>query len=113
MARGFNLGALEGDTVVTLTATGTTAATAALVSADHVMVDVVTASARGVILRAMDAGQEAWISNGDSTETLFVYPPTSSKFNGQTADLYCSIPAGKSASFKFLNAVHIICNVSA
>ncbi len=113
MPRAFSLGALEGDTVVTLTATGTTAGTAALVTADHLMVDVVTTTNRGVILRAMDAGQEAWIANGDSTETLFVYPPTSCKFNNQTADLYCSVPAGKSASFKFLNSTHIIANISA
>ncbi len=113
MPRAFTLGALEGDTVVTMTATGTTAGTAATVTADHVMVDVVTASARGVILKTMDAGQEAWISNGDSTETLFIYPPSGMKFNNQTADLYCSVPAGKSASFKFLNATHIIANVSA
>lgn len=113
MPRGFTLGSIEGDTVITLTAAGTTAATATTVTADHIMVDVVTASARGVILKTMDAGQEAWVSNGDSTETLFVYPPSGMKFNNQTADLYCSIPAGKSAAFKFLNATHIIANISA
>ncbi len=113
MARNFTLGAIEGDTVVTLTATGTTSTTAATVTADHLMVDVVTATARGVILKVMDAGQEAWIANGDSTESLYVYPPSGMKFNNQTADLHCLVPAGKAASFKFLNATHIICNVGA
>lgn len=113
MARNFTLGGIQGDAVVTLTATGTASTTAATVTADHVMIDVVTASARGVILKVMDAGQEAWISNGDSTETAFVYPPSGMKFNNQTADLHVAVPAGKAATFKFLNATHIIANVSA
>lgn len=113
MARNFTLGAIEGDTVVSMTATGITAATAATVTADHVMVDVVTTTNRGVILRAMDAGQEAWISNGDSTEALYIYPPSGCKFNNQTADLHVLVPYGKACSFKFLNATHIIANVSA
>ena len=108
MARAFTLGAVEGDAVITLTAAGTTSTTATSVTADHVMVDAVTATARGVILKTMDAGQEAWISNGDATETLFVYPPSGMKFNNQTADLHFSVPAGKAVAFKFLNATHII-----
>lgn len=112
MARSFTLGGIEGDAVVTMTATGTTSTTAATVTADHVMVDTVTTTNRGVILRAMDAGQEAWISNGDDTEALYVYPPSGGKFNNKTADLHVLIPSGKSASFKFLNATHIIANVS-
>ncbi len=112
MARAFNLGAVQGDAVVTLTATGTTAATAATCTADHLMVDVVTTTNRGVILKVGDAGEERWVSNGDSTEALYIYPPSGMKFNNQTADLHMLVPFGKAAAFKFLNATHIAAIVS-
>lgn len=102
-----------GDTAATMTAAGTTAGTAATVTADHVLVTVVTTSARGVILRALDAGKESWIANADSNEPLYVYPPSGAQFNGQTADLYALVPSGKAAAFKFLTATQIIANISA
>lgn len=108
MPRAFNLRDINGDVATSMTAAGTTAATAATVTADHVMVDVVTASARGIILRALDAAAEAWVGNADATETCYVYPPSGMKFNGQTADLHYALPAGKGVAFKFVNATHII-----
>ena len=97
-----------GDTAATMTAAGTTSGTAATVTADHVLVTVVTTTARGVILRPLDAGKEAWIGNADSAEPCYVYPPSGCQFNGQTADLHFMLPAGKAVAFKFISATQIL-----
>lgn len=97
-----------GDVAVTMTAAGTTSGTAATVTADNLLVTVVTTTNRGVILRLMDAGREQWIGNADSTEPLYVYPPSGCQFNGQTANLHFLLPSGKAAVFKFLDATNIL-----
>ena len=101
-------GGIFGDASVALTAIGTTAATAATVLADWQMVDVVTSTNYGVILRAMNAGESGGVSNGDATEALWVYPPTGMKFNNQTANLQYIVPQGKAIYYTFLNATHIL-----
>lgn len=102
-----------GDTAATMTAAGTAAGTAATVTADHVIVTVSTTTNRGVILRALDVGRIGSVANADSTEPVYVYPPSGDQFNGQTADLYVMLPPGKSMLYIFINASQVIANISA
>lgn len=113
MARPLNPSNWGGDASVAMTATGTTAGTAATVLADHVLVTTSTSTNYCLILRALNAGEICSVANGDSTESINVFPPTGMKFNNQTANLHVLIPAGKSAIFIFLDATNIIANVSA
>ena len=113
MARAFNLGAVEGDTVTALTAAGTTQGTATTITASHAIFTTVTSSAYGGILKLLDAGEESWVANADTVEPLYIYPPSGCQFNGRTANLHAVIPAGKSACFKFINSTQIIAVISA
>jgi hypothetical protein len=105
--RQFNKKFILGDWVVGTTAAGTTAATATTLTADNVWVDVVTASANGVILKAFSAGETKSVVNADSADNLFIYPPSGASFNGATADLPVMIPAGRSAWFMSLTPTKI------
>lgn len=107
MARPLNPMNFHGDTAATMTAAGTAAGTAATVTADHVMVTVSTTAARGVILRTLNAGEVGSVTNGDSTEPVYVYPPSGGQFNGQTADLPYILPAGKAMQYRFLSSTQV------
>ncbi len=89
----------------TLAAAGTTQATAAAMNADMVMV---TSGTGGVILPALDVGQEVVVCNGVSTLDLNVYPISGGKINNATADLPLVLPSNKAARFKAVTALDVI-----
>lgn len=107
MSRQFNKKYILGDWQVGFTATGTTAATAATLTADNVWVDVVTSSANGVILKAAGPGETKSVVNADSADNLYIYPPSGASFNGATADYPVMIPAGAAAWFMHLSPTKI------
>lgn len=88
-----------------LAAAGTTQADAAALNADMVMV---TSGTGGVILPALDVGQEVVVCNGVSTLDLNVYPLVGGKINNATANLPLVLPANRSARFKAISALDVI-----
>lgn len=108
MARGFNLTAILGDLATAVTATGTTQAGAAPMPAGFAIVDTVTSSADGVILRAQGPMTVSGVANTDSADNLMVYPWSGASFNGGTADLPLTLPPNKSALFVEMSSTKIM-----
>jgi len=88
------------------TAAGTTQATAAVCVADHVTVTAVAAG-DGVILKPANGGDLFCVANGDSTDSLLIYPPVGSSFNGTAANTALTLPAGRGALFIFITPTQI------
>lgn len=107
MPRAFNLAYIHGDTATAVTAAGTTSATALAAPADHIEVTTVTTAANGIILRAGAPGETRSVVNADATESLKVYPPSGTAFNGATADYPIVVPANRAVSFRILTATKI------
>jgi len=85
---------------------GTTQATASVCVADHVLVPSVAAG-EGVILNPGNGAEIRTIANGDATDSLLVYPPVGSSFNGTTANTALTLPAGRAAFFVFITPTQI------
>lgn len=105
--RQLNLQYMLGDSATGVTAAGTTAATATTLTADHSLVETVTSSANGVILKPGSARDIRSVHNADSADNLFVYPPSGAQFNGLTADFPLMLPAGHGAFFFFYSSAKI------
>ena len=90
----------------TLTAAGTTAADAAVVNADTVL--LTGANAAGAILQDMDLNQEVVIVNGEASASFFIYPKSGGKFNNATADRPVTLPPNRAARFKAINNLDCI-----
>ncbi len=89
-----------------LTAVGTTQATAAEITADYVVVTVVTSAASGVILPPGNLNDEVIIVNGDSADNLFIYPQVGGKINRATANAALELPPNRAAHFRGENSLN-------
>lgn len=95
---GIGFSGLPGDVSTAQTSAGTTQGTAAAMVADYVMVSAVTAGA-GIVLPALQPKEVKIIANGDSADSVLVYPATGAAFNGGTANAAATIPARGAAIF--------------
>lgn len=94
----------------TMTALGTTQATAALIAADTVMVTA-GAQASGIILDGMNVTDEVIVCNGTSSTVLgstssidlFVYPKVGGSINNQTVNTGILIAAGHAVRFRAID----------
>jgi hypothetical protein len=94
-----------------LTAAGSTQGTAlALVASNNVV--ATTGASTGVILPAVQGGEEVWVYNAGAS-TLTVYPPTGAAINSGAANAGFAVATTKSATFKFVSNTVIIANLSA
>lgn len=94
-ARGIN-----GGQALTVSAAGSTLATATALNAGHNVITTCAAGA-GVALPSCEVGDEIFVFNGTSTNTLLVYPDTSSNtINQLTAGLAGSLPPYSGGFFK-------------
>lgn len=93
----------------TQAAAGTTQATAAALAADNVMVTTVTqGSAECVILPALNLGDWQFVTNGQSTNNLYIYPQVGGKINNATANAYVELPPNRSAQFQAIDALNVL-----
>lgn len=86
------------------TSAGTNQGTATTVAGDDCFLASV-GSGTGVILQA--GGGDGVISNGDSANTLLVYPPSGAAFNGGGANNAVSLPAGRAMYYRFITSTII------
>lgn len=106
--RQFNQKYVNGDVAATLSAAGTAQSDATAVTAAHCYVTTVAQNA-GVKLVAREQGFEFSVANAQSTNTLLLYPWSSSAFNGASADdLPIAIPPNGAAWCKVVNSTEII-----
>ena len=82
----------------TLTAAGTTQATAAEMTADMVMVTSASEDA-GVIIPTLNARDECIVCNGTNV-TILVYPRTGGQINNSTANLPVIVSAFTAVRFR-------------
>lgn len=99
---------IDGDFAATVTAAGTTQATATTLPANHCLVTTVTDAANGVILKALAPGEVFSVANGDAGQTLKVYPPSGAAFNGMTANDPINLPVGFGAFGRFVSNTVIL-----
>lgn len=105
--RKFNAKYILGDWETAQAAAGTTAATATTLNADNNWIATVASANQGVILKAHSPGETASVVNAAATNNLLVYPPSGSNFNGATADLPVTLPAGRAALFFWVSNTKI------
>lgn len=89
------------------TSSGTTQATARVCLTDHVIITDVSASGAGVILKPANGGEAFSVGNGDSADTLLVYPPVGASFNNTAANTPLSLPPQRAAYFVFVSPTQI------
>jgi hypothetical protein len=89
-------GSIAGDVATGITAAGSTAGTSTQMSAVYNVVGTVASGAAGVKLPATETGALCFVANDDSTDTLTVYPATSSTIDGSAST---TIAAGKRRFF--------------
>jgi hypothetical protein len=106
MPRGTDMLSRIGTASDVQTTAGSTQADAALLVADHAYVPVVGAG-EGIILDPMVPGDEFTVVNGDAAESLSVYPPVGSAFNGAATNAALVLPANSAAIFKCVTAAKI------
>jgi len=94
-----------------LTAAGTTQGTALALVASNNQVTT-TALNSGVILPAVQGGEEVWVYNAGAN-SLAVYPPTGAAINSGAANASFAVATTKSATFKFVTNTVILANLSA
>ena len=94
-----------------LTAAGTTQGTALALAASNNVV-ATTALNSGVILPAVQGGEEVWIYNAGAN-TLAVYPPTGAAINSAAANAAFTLATTVGGTFKFVSPTVIIANRSA
>lgn len=94
-----------------LTATGSSQGTALALVASNNQVTT-TAASTGVILPAVQGGEEVWVYNGGAS-SLSVYPPTGAAINSGAANAAFAVATTKSAVFKFVSSTVILANLSA
>lgn len=91
-------------------AAGSSKTDATLLTADINLVTTCTAG-QGVILPTGTFGDEIWVGNGTTgsgTESVFVYPPSGGKLNGQTADIPLTLAPTMAVKFKALTSVNYL-----
>lgn len=104
---------IDGDYATGITAAGTTQGTATTLPANHCLVSTVTDAANGVVLKALPVGEVFSVANGDGAgavgaQTLKVYPPSGSSFNGMTANDPINLPPGFCAQGRFVSSTAIM-----
>lgn len=100
-------------TVATVSAAGTTQANAANLPADLNNVNVVGAGS-GVILPAMNPGDEITVHNGQVTNALLLYPPVGAAINALGANASYSIAVATPLCFvECVNPLLYLCSQSA
>jgi len=104
--------AIGGTVTTNLTATGSTQATALLVSDDFNVVTT-TAASTGVVLPAtLTAGDTIIVANYGAN-TLSVYPPVGGKINNGTLNAAVSITTLKNGEFVCIDGLNFIGMLSA
>lgn len=83
------------------TSAGTSQTTATTAAGDDVYLASVS-SGTGIVLQGGNPGDIIWVTNGDTTNALLVYPPSGAAFNGSSANAAVTVPAAHSAMFKFI-----------
>lgn len=96
MARSFNQQFINGDGDATVVAAGTTQATATTCPADHVQV---LSGTGGVVLVEGSYGSLKSVANNSTTVSIYAYPWSGAKFNGQAANAGLLLPPGHAALF--------------
>ena len=98
--------AILGRCSIAQTATGTNQATAAALIADNVLLPTIASAGLGVVLPTSPSpGDEYRIANGGAN-ALFVYPQVGAQLNNATANDPLTLPIGKGAFFKCLDATN-------
>lgn len=97
--------ALLQDKALTVTAAGSTQATATALSAAFNVVTTCVAGTDGVKIPVADSGDEIFVSNSTTTATLYCYPATGGAFNGQTANVPIAIAPGRAARITYTNTL--------
>ena len=85
---------------------GSSQSDAAMLAGDVVFVPSV-GEGEGIILDPMVPGDEFTVVNGDGSESLTIYPPVGSAFNGEAANAALVLPANSAAIFKCITAAKI------
>lgn len=92
----------------TQAAAGTSQATAAVLTADRVMITTVTqGSADCVILSARNLGDRQIICNGSTVDNLYVYPQVGGKINNASINAYLELPPNTAAQFEYVSSVNV------
>ena len=115
MKGGFSAGqakALNGQTNLTVSAAGTTSATATTLTASNNLITT-CGSGAGVILPAAEINDEIWVWNGTGTNTLSVYPDSGSTINQLAADVPGNVPPYGGAIFRKVSKTAWWVNLSA
>ncbi len=103
--------AITGGVLNTLTATGTTQATAYTVNLGTAFFSTVGASS-GAVLTAGAPGDDVWIYNGGAN-TLTVYPPSGAKINGGSTNAGVSLGTNTSMFLRCISATQWVAILSA
>lgn len=113
--------AIAGTVANSLTATGSTQATALLLSQDDIQIVTTTASSTGVILlpgvsttaaNPYSAGDCVTIANYGA-QTLTVYPPTGGKIANGSANSGVSVSANKTGVFTCIDSINWTAGIGA
>ena len=91
----------------TISAAGTTQATATEMPSYVVMVTSATNS-QGVLLPPMNKGEEAIVCNGVTDVDIFVYPRSGGKINNYSADIHLWLSANSAARFLAIDGLNVI-----
>lgn len=92
----------------TVAAAGTTQADATKIQHKHSLVATVAAGAGVVLQQDWSAVREqGTIFNGAAATALLVYPWSGASFNGQTADLPLTLPAGAGCHWVYFSTTNI------
>jgi len=117
---GGTAGALIGGVNAAVTATGSTQATAALLSMTSNNVITVGAASTGVILPpgngtgdSLSGGDWVRVFNNVSGNAVNVYPPVGGKINGGSTNAAISLSALKPAEFVCIDGLNFFANISA
>jgi len=115
MARGFSAGQAEsvvGIVANTLTAAGSSQATALAIGAD-INIFTTTASSTGAILPStLGAGDSMTVVN-HGANTLSVYPPVGGKIANGSTNAAFSVAATKAATFTCIDNLNFLAELSA
>jgi hypothetical protein len=116
MSGGISAGAakaINGGQNLTISAAGTTLATGTALTAGHNVITTCSSGA-GVVLPSCEIGDEVFVFNGTSTNSLLVYPDAAANtINQLTAGVAGSIAPYNGALFKKASSTAWWVNVSA
>lgn len=98
---------LLGDQETTQAAAGTTQGTATTMNADHNWIGSVPALNNGVIFQQKAPNTVMSAFNGDSTNSMYVYPWSGAQFNNGSANAGLLVPAGRGVWCYVISATKI------